>query len=156
MKRLIIAAAISAAALTFSAITDALNAKDMFYALAARWCSTEWDNKPHEFEILGSGVLYDGARGEAPVCKLKRASEKNEAFAEHIVTWQCDPHPAHEPEDRPTPKFKFYEVTERLLPFIIHDSSGGRRFFLMRDKLPLGRGRVGIYEMCRDEAEPSR
>jgi hypothetical protein len=145
MMKLMIAAA--TAVFTFS--PTAINAKDMFYGLAARWCSTEWDNKPKEFEIIESGVLFDGVRGEAPVCKLKRASEKNEAFAEHIVTWQCDPHPAHEPEDRPTPKSKFYEVTERLVPFIIRDSNGGRRFFLLRDRLPLGRGRIGIYEMCQ-------
>jgi hypothetical protein len=148
MKRLVIA--VAAAALTFSAFIGAINAKDMFYGLAARWCSTEWDNKPKEFEIVESGMLFDGVRGDAPVCKLKRASEKNEAFVEHIVTWRCDPHAPHEPEDRATPKFKFYEVTERLVPFIIHDSNGARRFFLLRDGLPLGRRPVGIYEMCQE------
>ena len=153
MKNLMIAAA--AAALILGAVTNATNAKDMFYGLAARWCSTEWDNKPKEFEIIDSGVLFDGVRGEAPVCKLKRASQKNEALVEHIVTWRCDPHPAHEPEDRPTPKFKLYDVTERLVPFIIHDSNGKRRFFLLRDRLPLGRKPVGIYERCQ-EPERSR
>jgi hypothetical protein len=149
MKKPRIAAA--AAALAFGAATNATNAKDMFYGLAARWCSTEWDNKPKEFEIMDSGVLFDGVPGEAPVCKLKRASERNEAFAAHIVTWQCDPSPAHEPEDRPTSKSKFYEVTERLVPFVIHDSNGDRRFFLLRDRLPLGGRLVGIYEMCRNK-----
>jgi len=147
MKKLMITA--SAAVLNFSAVTNAVNAKDMFYGLAARWCSTEWDNKPQEFEITESGMLFDGVPGEAPLCKLKTASEKNEAFAAHIVTWRCDPHPAHEPEDKPTPNFKFYEMTERLVPFIIHDRNGARRFFLLRDRLPLGRRPVGIYEMCQ-------
>jgi hypothetical protein len=154
MNKLLIA--IAAASLTCNAVTDAVNAKDMFHGLAARWCSTEWDNKPRQFEIEEPGVLYDGARGEAPVCRLKRASDRKDAFAEHVVTWQCDPQPAHEPEDKPTPKSKYYEVTERLVPFIVHDSKGDRRFFLIRDKLPLGRGRVGIYEQCRDEIERSR
>lgn len=122
MKKLTIAAA--AAALTFTAVTNAINAKDMFYGLAARWCSTEWDNKPKEFEIIESGILLDGVPGEAPVCKLKSASNKNEAFVEHLVTWRCDPHPAHEPEDRPTPKSNFYEVTERLVPFIMPGGVG--------------------------------
>ena len=152
MKKLLIASA--AATITFCAFADTINAKDMFYGLAARWCSTEWKNKPNEFEILDSGVLFDGVRGEAPVCKVQKASEKNEAFAEHIVTWQCDPQPAHEPEDKSTRKSKFYQMTERLVPFIIHDSNGARRFFLLRDRMPLGRGRVGIYEMCRETDQP--
>jgi hypothetical protein len=154
MKTLMIAAA--AAALTFSAVTDAINAKDMFYGLAARWCSTEWDNKPKQFEITESGVLFDGVPGESPVCKIKSATAKNETFVEHIVTWRCDPQPAHEPEDRPTPRSKFYQLTERLVPFIVHDGDGRRRFFLLRDRLPLGRRPVGIYEMCQQTSDRSR
>jgi hypothetical protein len=130
--------------------TNAVNAKDMFYVLAARWCSTEWTNKLEQFEITEQGVLYEGVPGEAPVCKLKSATNRAEAFAEHFVTWSCDPSPAHEPEDRPTPPSKFYEVRERLVPFMVHDSNGGRRFFMLRDGLPLGRRPVGIYEQCRD------
>jgi hypothetical protein len=124
MKKLMVTA--FASVLTFCSATNAVNAKDIFSSLAARWCSTEWDNQPQEIEITEAGVLIDGVPGEAPLCKLKTASEKHEAFAAHIVTWRCDPHPAHEPEDRPTPNLKFYEVTERLVPFIIHDSNGAR------------------------------
>jgi hypothetical protein len=129
---------------------SAVSAKDMFYALAARWCSTEWNNKLEKFEITELGMLYDGVPGEAPVCKLTSASNRNEAFGEHFVTWRCDPSPAHEPEDRPTPPSKFYEARERLVPFMVHDSNGGRRFFMLRDRLPLGQTPVGIYEQCRD------
>jgi hypothetical protein len=146
-KPMIVAAA---AALTFSVIAEGINAKDILYGLAGRWCSTKWDNKPKEFEITKSGVLFDGVPGEAPACKTKRATNKNEAFVQHFVTWRCDPHPAHEPEERPTPKYRFYEVAERLVPFTIHDTNGGLRFFLLRDTLPLGRRAVRIYEMCKE------
>jgi hypothetical protein len=152
MKKLMITAA--ATALIFGAATNVTGAKDMFYGLTARWCSTEWDNKPKEFEITGSGVLFDGEPGESPRCKLKSASDKKEAFAEHVVTWRCDPRAAHDPEGRPTPRSKYYDVTERLVPFIIHDSNGGRRFFLLRDRLAPGRRPVGIYEMCPNAEQP--
>jgi hypothetical protein len=108
MKLLI--ALVSAAEMALACATGGVNAKDMFYILASRWCSTEWNNKPKEFEITRQGVLFDGVPGEAPVCKLTGASNRNEPFDEHFVTWRCDPSPAHEPEDRPTGPSKFYEV----------------------------------------------
>jgi hypothetical protein len=140
---------VAAAALTFSVIGDGTNAQDILHGLAGRWCSTEWDNKPKEFEITKSGVLFDGVPGEAPACKPKRATNKSEAFVQHFVTWRCDPHPAHEPEERATPKYR-YEVVERLMPFTIYDTNGRPRLFLLRDTLPVGRKAVRIYEMCKE------
>jgi hypothetical protein len=139
-----------AAAMTFAFASSVVNAKDMYYTLAARWCSTEWENKPSQFEITEQGVLFDGIPGKAPACKLKHATKKNEPFGEHVITWRCDLSSAHEPEDKQRPGSRFYEVTERVFTFMIHDSAGGRRFFMVRDKLPLGRAPVRLYEQCRD------
>jgi hypothetical protein len=138
------------AAMLLACSAGVVNARDMFYILASRWCSTEWTgNKIKEFEITDRGLLFDGIPGESSVCTLRNATNRDEPFIEHIVTWRCDPTPSHEPGDRPTPRLKFYEMKERLVPFVIHDSNGGRRFFMIRDKLPIGRTSVGIYEQCR-------
>ena len=137
-----------ALAITLSA--SVADAKDMFYTLASQWCSTEWtNNKPSQFTITEQGILTDGVISERPPrCMLKSATNKNAAYGEHNITWRCDPTPPHERDDKPTPLFKYYETSERLFTFLIHDSAGGRRFFMMRDKLPVGRSPVRLYEQC--------
>jgi hypothetical protein len=63
-QKLMIAAAMTLACASIA--SSVVNTKDMYYTLAARWCSTEWENKPSQFEITEQGVLFDGIPGKAP------------------------------------------------------------------------------------------
>ena len=143
MKKLLIAAVV------VSASAGAVNAKDPLDGLGARWCNTDRESAPKEIEIVESaGMLFDGIPGEAPSCKLRRVSQKKDAPTERIVTWRCNANPAHEPEGRRILRSRFYEVTERLVPFTIQDSNGAQRFFLVRERVSLTRGPLRIYEKC--------
>jgi len=143
MKSLLIAA------VAVGASASLVNAKDQLDGLGARWCNTDRDRTPKEIEIVESvGMLFDGTPGEAPACKIKRVSQRKDASMERIVTWRCNANPAHEPEQRPSLRSRSYEVTERLVPFTIHDSNGAPRSFLLRERLPPARGPLRIYERC--------
>jgi hypothetical protein len=144
MKTLLIAAVV------VSASASLVNAKDQLDGLGARWCNTDRDSSPKEIEIVESaGMLFDGTPGEAPSCKLRRVTQRKDAPRERIVTWRCNANPAHEPEDRLVLRPRFYDITERLMPFTIQDSNGAQRSFLLRERVSLTRGPLRIYEKCK-------
>jgi hypothetical protein len=63
-----------------------------------------------------------------------------------VITWRCNPTPPHEPEDKPTPPSKFYEITERWTVFQL--TGPDHRWILLRERLPLGRKPMRKYEAC--------
>ena len=69
-----------------------------------------------------------------------KSTTNPDSFGEHFMVWRC--------EDK-SPS-KVYYLKMRMLTFLIHDSNGGRRFFMLRDVLPLGGRDEGLYEGCRD------
>jgi hypothetical protein len=131
-------------AIVFPFAVSGAQAKDMFYSLEARWCD---DDGRMAFEITPDGVLFDGQPGEAPRCVLKNATNRQMPVGEHRITWRCDPTPPHEPGDKPTPRSRLYDLTERLATFVVHDNSGERLWLLVRDR---PRKEIGIYRQCRD------
>jgi hypothetical protein len=89
--------------------------------------------------------LVDGAVGESPVCTLKNATNRKRLLGDHVMAWRCDPYPPHEPEDKPTPPSKFYDLTERLGSFVLRDEEGGKRFLLVRDRKNKP---IDLFELC--------
>ena len=144
LKKLLIAA------VAVSASAGAVNAAGPLDGLGARWCNTDRDSDAKEFQIVESvSMLYDGTPGEAPSCKLRRVSQTKDAPAERVVTWRCNADPAHEPEGRLARRARSYDITDRLVPFTIQDSSGAQRSLLLRDRVSLVRGPLRIYEKCK-------
>ena len=113
-------------------LTAGAQARDMFHFLDGKWCDVHTGKSITIVEDAGACILFDGEPGEAPRCMLKRATNRGEPVGDHLVTWRCDPSPPHEPEDRPTPRAKFYDLTERLGIFVFPDSNANRWVLLAR------------------------
>ena len=75
MKRVLLAAAALAA---FSASAQAQKPKDMLWGLAGDWCSVDQSTRKR-FTITDRGQLIDGQIGEAPICTMKSATNRNQA-----------------------------------------------------------------------------
>jgi ribosomal protein L35 len=145
-KPFLIAVAVLAA---LSASAQAQKPKDMLWGLAGDWCSVD-KSTARRFTITDRGQLIDGNPGEAPICTMKSATNRNQAWGDHVITWRCDPTPPHKPEDKRTPPSKFYDLTERISYFVQRDKEGARNELLMRER----RGRRELFEVCRtDEGE---
>ena len=111
--------------------------------LDGEWCR---DDGKSSFAIWGT-TLHDtrnnnDEHGTYPVCELKRHDSRQSSMTkwEYKLTWYCDPTPQHEPEDKPTPRRKYFTMTEQLIA--TRDMVKGMAL------IPQRNGAVEIFKRC--------